>query len=78
MVFNILTTYGIAYLISDSVLLSSLRSKIPSGFWADLIYCKVCLSFWISCVITKNFLESFAILGAIAIIEYVIYNNKNK
>lgn len=71
MVLQILTSYGIAYLLSESNLLIKPREYIASknNLLAELIYCPICLSFWIALALTQNILQAFAIMGAIAIIK---------
>jgi hypothetical protein len=71
MLINILATYGIAYLISQSVLLEKPREYLASKhrLIGELLYCPICLSYWIALIITGDILESFAIMGGIAIIQ---------
>lgn len=71
MIYNILVTYGIAYLITQSVLLEKPREYLASKNWliAELLYCPICISYWIALILTGSILQSFAIMGAIAIIN---------
>lgn len=71
MIISILTTYGIAYLLSESVLLEKPRELIASknSLLAELIYCPICLSYWIGLAITQDILQAFAIMGAIALLH---------
>jgi len=75
MIYQILISYGIAYLLSESVLLEKPREILASKnyYIAELIYCPICLSYWIGLVLTHNVLQSFAIMGAIAIIKHISY-----
>lgn len=77
MLLNILATYGIAYLITQSVLLEKTRSYLASKHWliGEFLYCNICLSFWIGLIITDDPLEAFAIMGTFAILQ-VLTNNK--
>lgn len=71
MILQILTSYGIAYIITESFLLESLRSYIANKnrYMGNLLYCSTCMSFWIGLILTGNILEAFAIMGTIAIIN---------
>lgn len=78
MVYNILATYAIAYILSESNLLNTPREWLASKnkYLAELIYCPICLSYWIALIITGNLLESFAIMGTIAIISKIYDKSK--
>jgi len=67
---NLLTTYGIAYLFTESVLLEKPRAWIASKHWilGELLYCPICISYWIALILTQDILQAFAIMGAIAIV----------
>lgn len=71
MIYNLLVTYGIAYLLSESVLLEKPRNYLAhkNRLLGDLLYCPICLSFWIGLILTGNILTAFAIMGSIAIIS---------
>jgi hypothetical protein len=71
MIINILTTYGIAYLLTESFLLEKPRQFLArkNRLIGDLVYCPICISYWIALIITGNILESFAIMGTIALIK---------
>lgn len=75
MINYILTTYGIAYLLTESILLEKPRSWIANKHWilGELFYCPICISYWIGLILTHNVLQSFAIMGAIAIIKHINY-----
>ena len=69
---NILTTYGIAYLLTESFLLEKPRNYIAKkggNYIGNIVYCSICLSYWIGLILTGNILESFAIMGTIALIN---------
>lgn len=74
---NILATYGIAYLISQSALLEKTREYLASKhrLIGELLYCPICLSYWIALIMTGDILESFAIMGGIAIIQVLTVNH---
>jgi hypothetical protein len=78
MITNILITYGIAYLITESSLLEKPREYLASKhrLIGELLYCPICTSFWIGLILTGNILESFAIMGAVAIIQVLVNNNQ--
>lgn len=78
MIYNILITYGIAYLITQSVLLEKPRAYLASKHWfiGELLYCPICISFWIGLALTQNMLGAFAIMGSIALIHLFIYETK--
>lgn len=73
MIYQILTSYGIAYLLTESVLLEKPRAWIANKHWilGELFYCPICISYWIALVFTQDILKSFAIMGAIAIINKI-------
>ena len=73
---NILITLAITYLISQSKITQGIREWIANKHWilAELIYCKVCLSFWIGLYLTYNVKEALVIMGVFALIN--IYENK--
>ena len=69
---NILTTYGIAYLLTESFLLEKPRNYIAKkggNYIGNIVYCSICISYWIGLILTGNILEAFAIMGTIAIIN---------
>ena len=69
---NVLTTYGIAYLLTESFLLEKLRNYIAKKcgkYIGNMVYCSICISFWVGLILTGNILDAFAITGAIAIIN---------
>jgi len=71
---KILITYGIAYLFTESFLLEKPRNYITRtsiDLLANIVYCSTCMSYWIALILTGNILESFAIMGAIAIINKI-------
>lgn len=78
MILKILISYGIAYLLSESVLLETPREWIAkrSRFFGNMVYCNICLSFWIGLILTQNILQAFAIMGSIALINKLIYERK--
>lgn len=80
MILQILASYGIAYLLSESVLLEKPREWIASKskFLGNMIYCNICLSYWIGLAITQNILQAFAIMGAIALINKFLYEQQTK
>lgn len=72
MIINILTTYGIAYLITESFLLEKPRNYIAKKggtYIGNMVYCSICLSYWIGLILTGDILQSFAIMGTIALIK---------
>lgn len=79
MLLNILTSYGIAYLLSESVILEKPREWIAkhSNLLGNMVYCNICLSFWIALILTQNILQAFAIMGSIALINKLIYERKS-
>lgn len=79
MIYQILTSYGIAYLISESVLLEKPREWIGkhSRFFGNMVYCNICLSFWIGLILTASMLQAFAIMGSIALINKLLYEIKS-
>lgn len=69
---NILISYGIAYLLTESFILEKPRSYIASklgDYIANMVYCSICMSFWVGLILTGNILEAFAIMGTVAIIN---------
>ena len=69
---NILTTYGIAYLLTESFLLEKPRNYIAKkggNYIGNIVYCSICISYWIGLILTGNILEAFAIMGTIALIN---------
>lgn len=72
MIINILTTYGIAYLLTESFLLEKPRNylaKKGGTYIGNMVYCSICLSYWIGLILTGSILNAFAIMGAIVIIN---------
>lgn len=72
MIINILTTYGIAYLLTESFLLEKPRNYIAKkggNYIGNMVYCSICLSYWIGLILTGSILEAFAIMGTIALIH---------
>jgi hypothetical protein len=72
MILNILTTYGIAYLLTESFLLEKPRNYIAKKggvYIGNMVYCSICLSYWIGLILTGSILEAFAIMGTIALIH---------
>ena len=78
MILQLLTSYGIAYLLSESVLLETPREWLSkrSKFLGNMLYCNICLSYWIALILTHDVLQSFAIMGSIALINKLIYERK--
>lgn len=76
MVTNILITLGVTYLISQSKVFEPIRNWIADKHWllAELIHCKICLSFWVGLYLTSNIYQALAIMGVFVIIS--IYENK--
>ena len=70
MILKILSSYAITYLISESFILEKPREWIAkhSTFLGNLVYCNICLSFWIGLITTQSIIQAFAIMGAIALI----------
>lgn len=69
---KILITYGIAYLLTESFLLEKPRNYIAKKYGSyigNMVYCSICISFWIGLILTSNILEAFAIMGTIALIN---------
>ena len=69
---NILTAYGVVYLLTESFLLEKPRNYIAKkggNYIGNIVYCSICLSYWIGLILTGNILESFAIMGTIALIN---------
>lgn len=79
MILQLLTSYGITYLLSESVLLETPREWLAkrSNFLGNMVYCNICLSYWIALILTQNVLQAFAIMGSIALINKLIYERKN-
>ena len=75
---SILIVYGIAYLLSESVLLEKPREWIAkrSRLLGNMVYCNICLSYWIGLAITGSILQAFAIMGAIALTNKLLYERK--
>lgn len=74
MLINILTTYGIAYLLTESFLLEKPRNYIAKKggrYIGNMVYCSICISFWVGLILTGNILEAFAIMGTIALINKI-------
>lgn len=69
---NILTTYGIAYLLTESFLLEKPRNYIAKKggtYIGNIVYCPICTSFWIGLILTGSIINAFAIMGTIALIQ---------
>jgi uncharacterized membrane protein len=69
---NILITYGIAYLLTESFILEKPRNYIArkcGRYIGNMVYCSICISFWVGIILTGNILEAFAIMGTTAIIN---------
>ena len=69
---NILTAYGVSYLLTESFLLEKPRNYIAKksgNYIGNIVYCSICISFWVGLILTGNILEAFAIMGTIALIH---------
>jgi len=69
---KILITYGIAYLLTESFLLEKPRNYIAKKYGSyigNMVYCSICISFWIGLILTGSILDAFAIMGTVAIIN---------
>jgi hypothetical protein len=73
MILQILTSYGIVYLVAESNLFEKPRAWIAkkSHFLGELIYCPICTSFWVGLIYTGSLTKAFAILGIVAIIKTI-------
>ena len=76
---NILITIGICYVLSESNLFIKQREWLASKhkLLGELIYCPICLSFWVGLVLTWNILESCAIMGILVILTKLYERQKH-
>lgn len=74
---QILTSYGISYLLAESNLLEKPRAWIASKshFLGELVYCIICTSFWVGLLYTGSLTKAFTILGSVAIIKSITNGN---
>ena len=71
MIKDILIVYSLAYLISESNLLTKPREWLASKhrLIGELIYCPICLSFWIALIHTSYVEDALITMGAIALLH---------
>ncbi len=77
MVVNTLVTLSIVYLLAKSMVLEPYRAWLADRHRviAELIYCNICLSFWVALLLTFNLYEALAIMGVFVIIN--VYETKH-
>lgn len=79
MILQFLTIYGITYLLAESNLLAKQREWIAKKnyYLAELVYCTICLSFWVALFYTGSIIYSLAAMGVVAILKEIISCRKN-